>query len=45
MLFPKKTKFKRYQKLKYRLKGVENRYILPKVGKMGLKILNSEFGK
>jgi len=23
------------------LKGVENRYILPKVGKMGLKILNS----
>lgn len=41
MLFPRKTKFKRYQKLKYRLRGFDNRYILPKVGRFGLKILNS----
>jgi large subunit ribosomal protein L16 len=41
ILFGVKNKFKKYQKLKHRMKGNEQRYILPKVGVFGLKFLGS----
>lgn len=41
ILFATKNKFKKYQKLKHRLVGIEQRYILPKVGGFGLKFLGS----
>ncbi len=41
VLFATKNKFKKYQKLKHRLVGLEQRYILPKVGVFGLKFLGS----
>jgi len=41
VLFATKNKFKKYQKVKHRLKGKEQRYILPKVGVFGLKFLGS----
>lgn len=41
MLFPSKTKFKKSQKMRNRFKGIDNRYFMPKVGKFGLKILNT----
>lgn len=41
ILFANKNKFKKYQKLKHRLIGKENRYIIPKVGVFGLKFLGS----
>lgn len=41
ILFATKNKFKKYHKSKRRLKGVDQRYILPKIGVFGLKIMNS----
>jgi large subunit ribosomal protein L16 len=41
ILFANKNKFKKYQKLKHRMIGKEQRYILPKVGVFGLKFLGS----
>jgi large subunit ribosomal protein L16 len=41
ILFANKNKFKKYQKLKHRMLGKEQRYILPKVGVFGLKFLGS----
>jgi large subunit ribosomal protein L16 len=41
ILFATKNKFKKYQKSKDRLIGIDQRYILPKVGVFGLKFLSS----
>lgn len=41
IIFGTKNKFKKYQKAKHRLLGIEHRYILPKVGVFGLKFLGS----
>lgn len=41
IIFATKNKFKKYQKSKRRLSGIDQRYILPKVGVFGLKFLGS----
>ncbi len=41
ILFGTKNKYKKYQKSKHRFKGIDQRYILPKVGVYGLKFLGS----
>ncbi len=39
VLFPRKTKFKKFRKFKYRFNKIENRYNTPKVGFYGLKLI------
>lgn len=41
MLFPRKIKFKKYQKAKNRFQGTDNKYFIPKIGSFGLKVINS----
>lgn len=41
ILFPAKTKYKKYKKSKDRFLGYDNKYFLPNVGVYGLKILQS----
>lgn len=41
ILFATKNKYKKYHKAKDRLKGIDQRYFLPKVGVFGLKLLGN----
>jgi large subunit ribosomal protein L16 len=41
LLFPAKTKYRKHQKGKSHLKGIESSYVLPKKGFFGLKLLET----